>query len=155
MGLFPGWLTGLQHLAVFGSVILSPVLGSGLAVATAGAILVEWAMASASPRISRDRISRERKAQKFEVNAKHVVVCGPSGSGKSSLLNAFMGKRNGKPGTAATGTTETTETHAKYQGHPNLNSVVLHAVTAPERAPSAYPQRTTTTTRNSTCSTRC
>lgn len=89
-------------------------------------MLAEWAVASASPRISRDRISRERQEQQFEVNAKHVVVCGPSGSGKSSLLNALMGKRNGRPGTAPTGTTETTESHAKYQGHPNLNSVVLH-----------------------------
>ena len=126
MWLTPGWLRRLQHVAVLGSVILSPVVGPGLAVFTAGAMLAEWAVASASPRISRDRISRERQEQQFEVNAKHVVVCGPSGSGKSSLLNALMGKRNGRPGTAPTGTTETTESHAKYQGHPNLNSVVLH-----------------------------
>ncbi|KAK6991830.1 p-loop containing nucleoside triphosphate hydrolase protein [Favolaschia claudopus] len=43
----------------------------------------------------------------------HFAVAGVAGSGKSSLINALLGMRNGQAGAAATGITETTLTVAR------------------------------------------
>jgi ATP-dependent Clp protease ATP-binding subunit ClpA len=47
----------------------------------------------------------------------HFAVCGPSGSGKSSLINALRGLRNNQQGAAKTGVVECTE---KMQRYPDL-----------------------------------
>ena len=44
----------------------------------------------------------------------HLGICGSSGSGKSSLVNAFRGLRNGTDHAAPTGTTETTMVITRY-----------------------------------------
>ncbi|KAH6668302.1 interferon-inducible GTPase-domain-containing protein, partial [Halenospora varia] len=91
--------------------------------------LLFWAATfsnSSTPTIEQDRIKRERSEQLFENDSCHVAICGPTGCGKSSLLNALMGRRNGRPGTASTGPVETTIQREKYQGHPSFNSLILH-----------------------------
>lgn len=44
----------------------------------------------------------------------HVAIAGIAGSGKSSLVNALRGIRNGEPGAAATGVVETTSVATRY-----------------------------------------
>ena len=44
----------------------------------------------------------------------HFAVCGPSGSGKSSLINAVRGLKNGQEGSAKTGVVECTEALQRY-----------------------------------------
>ncbi|KAF8806007.1 P-loop containing nucleoside triphosphate hydrolase protein, partial [Phlegmacium glaucopus] len=44
----------------------------------------------------------------------HFAICGSSGSGKSSLINAFRGVKNFEPGAAPTGVTETTTSVTRY-----------------------------------------
>ena len=44
----------------------------------------------------------------------HFAVCGPSGSGKSSLINAVRGLKNGQEGSAKTGVVECTEALHRY-----------------------------------------
>ena len=44
----------------------------------------------------------------------HIAVCGSSGAGKSSLINAFRGLSNRDAGAAATGVIETTMTITRY-----------------------------------------
>ena len=44
----------------------------------------------------------------------HFAVCGPSGSGKSSLINALRGLRNNQEGSAKTGVVECTAAMQRY-----------------------------------------
>jgi len=44
----------------------------------------------------------------------HVAIAGIAGSGKSSLINALRGRRNGEPGAAETGIVECTSVIARY-----------------------------------------
>ena len=44
----------------------------------------------------------------------HLAICGSSGSGKSSLINAFRGLKNHANGAASTGVTETTMSTTRY-----------------------------------------
>lgn len=44
----------------------------------------------------------------------HFAICGSSGSGKSSLINALRGLTNFDPGAAPTGVTETTMSITRY-----------------------------------------
>ena len=44
----------------------------------------------------------------------HFAVCGSSGSGKSSLINAFRGLKNSSPQAAPTGVVETTKVITRY-----------------------------------------
>ncbi|KAH9204037.1 P-loop containing nucleoside triphosphate hydrolase protein [Leptodontidium sp. 2 PMI_412] len=59
----------------------------------------------------------------MDANDFHLAICGSSGSGKSSLLNALMGIANGTNGAAATGQNETTtEIRPYYQPENNNNN---------------------------------
>ena len=51
--------------------------------------------------LAKDRIE-------YDPEKLHFAVCGSSGSGKSSLVNAFRGLKNGSPRAAPTGVVETT-----------------------------------------------
>ena len=60
----------------------------------------------------------ERQAMKDKIQYDdkifHIAIAGVSGSGKSSLVNAFRGLRSKSPGAAPTGVTETTREMARY-----------------------------------------
>ena len=51
---------------------------------------------------------------KYDTEKIHFAVCGSSGSGKSSLINAFRGLKNNSPGAAGAGITETTKDITRY-----------------------------------------
>lgn len=55
-----------------------------------------------------------RKLIQYNKNNFHFAIVGKSGSGKSSLINAFLNLNNNEPGAAATGVTETTSTIGRY-----------------------------------------
>ena len=58
---------------------------------------------------------RSAKARiQYDPEKLHFAVCGISGSGKSSLINAFRGLTNSAPGAAPTGITETTMSVTRY-----------------------------------------
>lgn len=58
----------------------------------------------------------------------HIAITGVSGSGKSSLLNALLGLRNGTEGAASVGTAETTETITRYPDPQPDNPFVYYDV---------------------------
>ena len=51
---------------------------------------------------------------KYDPGKHHFAVCGSSGSGKSSLINALRGLKNFEPGAASTGVYETTMSFTRY-----------------------------------------
>ena len=58
---------------------------------------------------------RSAKARiQYDPEKLHFAVCGSSGSGKSSLINAFRGLRNKEPGAAPTDIIETTMSVTRY-----------------------------------------
>lgn len=62
-----------------------------------------------------DEFHRGRELVQYNPSNVHFAIVGKSGSGKSSLINAFLNLRKGEPGAAATGVTETTATIGRYQ----------------------------------------
>lgn len=60
------------------------------------------------------QIQRARELVQYNPSNVHFAIVGKSGSGKSSLINAFLNLRKGAPGAAATGVTETTATIGRY-----------------------------------------
>ena len=50
----------------------------------------------------------------YDTEKLHFAVCGSSGSGKSSLINAFRGLKNNSPQAAPTGVVETTKSITRY-----------------------------------------
>lgn len=129
-----------------------------VAVVTAGAfvltgfmvvssLLFDWAASDSKdtpcrigrlPRLRRiaildDLIASERESHNtigpaFDSNSLHVAVCGPAGSGKSSLVNALRGIRNGSVDAATTGTTESTLTRSMYIAHASMKALTLHDI---------------------------
>ncbi|RSL42716.1 hypothetical protein CEP54_015388 [Fusarium duplospermum] len=65
--------------------------------------------------ITAETVRRDRRNEGIDPNRTYVAICGPSGSGKSSLLNALRGIRNIDPDAARVGTTETTIEKQEYQ----------------------------------------
>ncbi|KAL4080559.1 P-loop containing nucleoside triphosphate hydrolase protein [Scleroderma citrinum] len=62
---------------------------------------------------SREIVEAKAKVQ-YKDGFFHFAVAGVSGSGKSSLINAFRGLRNNQPGAAPTGVIETTSRIDRY-----------------------------------------
>lgn len=60
-------------------------------------------------------IQHAREYVQYNPNNIHFAIVGKSGSGKSSLINAFLNLRTRDSGAAATGVTETTATIGRYQ----------------------------------------
>jgi len=50
----------------------------------------------------------------YSAESLHFAICGPSGSGKSSLINALRGLKPGEPGAAPVGVIETTVKTTRY-----------------------------------------
>ncbi|KAG0600101.1 hypothetical protein M758_11G007200 [Ceratodon purpureus] len=63
---------------------------------------------------TRDQRLAARKRIQYESEKLHIAVCGVSGSGKSSLINAFRGLSRGDEGAARVGVTETTLEVTRY-----------------------------------------
>ncbi|KIJ69768.1 hypothetical protein HYDPIDRAFT_104390 [Hydnomerulius pinastri MD-312] len=59
-------------------------------------------------------LAAAKKRIQYKEGVFHFSVAGVSGSGKSSLINAFRGLRNKDAGAAATGVTETTSQLTRY-----------------------------------------
>ena len=55
-----------------------------------------------------------KKRVQYDPDKLHFAVCGSSGSGKSSLINAFRGLKNNSPQAAPTGVVETTMAITRY-----------------------------------------
>ena len=55
-----------------------------------------------------------KKRVQYDPEKLHFAVCGSSGSGKSSLINAFRGLKNNSPQAAPTGVVETTKSITRY-----------------------------------------
>jgi hypothetical protein len=71
-------------------------------------------------------INKGRAKENFEKGRIHIAVCGQSGSGKSSVINALRGIQNSQVGAAPTGTTETTQTRSTYHAHESICTTTLH-----------------------------
>ncbi|KAK7451783.1 hypothetical protein VKT23_012462 [Stygiomarasmius scandens] len=90
-------------------------------VAVEGAVPTQGRTGAGSERSSpvawptEEEYRRAREEKNYEEEFVHLAVAGGSGSGKSSLINAFRGVRNGSENdAAATGITETTSTIGRY-----------------------------------------
>ncbi|KAK7449296.1 hypothetical protein VKT23_013439 [Stygiomarasmius scandens] len=66
-----------------------------------------------------EQYNRMLKERQYQEGMFHFAVAGLSGSGKSSLVNAFRGIINDTPGSAATGITETTVEVGRYPDSKN------------------------------------
>ena len=63
---------------------------------------------------SEEEIQVMKNKIQYDENIFHIAIAGTSGSGKSSLINAFRGLRSTSPGAAPTGVMETTTEMARY-----------------------------------------
>lgn len=61
-----------------------------------------------------EEIKVAREKHNYQDGRLHLAITGVSGSGKSSLINAFRGLREKNEGAAKTGTSETTEQIGRY-----------------------------------------
>lgn len=61
-----------------------------------------------------EQIREAKQRLQYQDGYLHVAVAGIAGSGKSSLINALRGIRNGEPGAAPAGVVETTTVVARY-----------------------------------------
>ncbi|KAH9261273.1 hypothetical protein BASA81_000977 [Batrachochytrium salamandrivorans] len=76
---------------------------------------------SMAPEAQRSNKTREQLVQEardslpgFDPDKHNIAVCGPAGSGKSSLVNALQGVRDGDPGAASVGEIECTDNIKRY-----------------------------------------
>ena len=67
---------------------------------------------------SQEELATAKRRVQYEEDCFHFAVAGVSGSGKSSLINAFRGLRDEEAGSAAVGVTETTRQMTRY---PDVN----------------------------------
>jgi predicted GTPase len=65
--------------------------------------------------VTAETILSDRQKEGLEPDRGYVAICGPSGSGKSSLVNALRGLLNSDPDAAGVGTTEATTGKQEYQ----------------------------------------
>ncbi|KAM0426407.1 hypothetical protein ACHAPT_008454 [Fusarium lateritium] len=91
-------------------------MASGTAAWVISQALLSWALwNSPMPVIAPDVIISDRQRGGLDADRYYVAGCGPSGSGKSSILNAPRGLLNRDRGAAETGTTETTLGKQEYE----------------------------------------
>lgn len=102
-------------------------------VVTLGQAVTDWAhsrggstSSSVPPTeiIPKDRIKQERQDEGFQANALYVAVCGPAGSGKSSVKRS-EGLEEYRSGDTRTGPIETTLRRNRYTAHASLGALFL------------------------------
>ncbi|KAF8521465.1 interferon-inducible GTPase-domain-containing protein [Trichophaea hybrida] len=64
---------------------------------------------------TQEQVDAAKDRVQYDPERLHFAVCGPSGSGKSSLINAFRGLKSGEEGAAEVGNNETTLEVTRYQ----------------------------------------
>ncbi|KAF4465052.1 interferon-inducible GTPase (IIGP) domain-containing [Fusarium albosuccineum] len=89
-------------------------------------VLYNWAF-SASPGaiVTTEAIIADREQEGLDADRAYVAICGPSGSGKSSLINALRGLLNRDTDAASVGTTETTRQRQEYQAAACFDDLTL------------------------------
>lgn len=65
--------------------------------------------------VTAETIQIDRQREGLDPDRAYVAICGPAGSGKSSLLNALRGLVNSDQDAARVGTTETTTEKQEYR----------------------------------------
>jgi hypothetical protein len=63
---------------------------------------------------TKEEVAAAKAKVQYDPERLHFAVCGPSGSGKSSLINSFRGLKRGDPGAADVGIVETTLEVTRY-----------------------------------------
>ncbi|UKZ78538.1 hypothetical protein TrVFT333_006282 [Trichoderma virens FT-333] len=125
----PGILVGFP--LIFAGAMVE-VVGRGVAVGVVIASpLVNWALGpgeATSTLLDPELINNERRKENFQKGRIHIAICGQTGSGKSSIINALRGIQNSQVGAARVGTTETTISRATYPAHESFSSVTLHDI---------------------------
>ncbi|PNP59718.1 hypothetical protein FNYG_14849 [Fusarium nygamai] len=88
----------------------------GLSAYIISQALYHWASSNYSGTIvTTETIISDREQEGLDADRAYVAICGPSGSGKSSLINALRGLLNRDTNAASVGTTETTCQRQEYQ----------------------------------------
>lgn len=78
--------------------------------------LWSWAMPNYfETTFNAEAILSDRQKEGLDPDRGYVAICGPSGSGKSSLVNALRGLLNSDPDAARVGTTEATTEKQEYR----------------------------------------
>ncbi|KAI8686670.1 IRG-type G domain-containing protein [Fusarium sp. Ph1] len=145
----PSWSVGLHWdpaagwgiaFSVLGATLLKvgmatafAVVGAAGAVSLTGAMvwvisreLWAWAMSSSSEAVATaEKIQIDRQREGLDSDWTYVAICGPSGSGKSSLLNALRGFVNSDQDAARVGTTEATTEKQEYRAAACFDSLSL------------------------------
>lgn len=116
-------------VAITGGVLLAALAPESLLL-TVGAPLWTWATEGWPDAIEfgvlRNQIERERLSRNFEKDALHIGICGPAGSGKTSVVNALRGLRNNDPRAGRAGSTESTLVQTSYRADTSLGPLYLH-----------------------------
>jgi chemotaxis protein histidine kinase CheA len=73
-------------------------------------------------------IRQMRQRYQYTEGFFHIAIAGVSGSGKSSLINAFRGIRDRDPDAAATGIVETTERVVRYHNSTSTDPYVWYDI---------------------------
>ncbi|KAK2122378.1 interferon-inducible GTPase-domain-containing protein, partial [Fusarium oxysporum II5] len=102
------------------------VAGDIVALGVDGVLWVFGSTDATPLRLDPTIINKGRAKENFEKGRIHIAVCGQSGSGKSSVINALRGIQNSQVGAAPTGTTETTQTRSTYHAHESICTTTLH-----------------------------
>jgi len=95
------------------------------------ASLISWAVGGHEPipeQMNPEFIDKERQQEGFEADRIHVAVCGHTGSGKSSVINALRGIHNSHGEAAPVGTSETTISRGTYYAHRSMPLITLHDI---------------------------
>ncbi|KAH7920929.1 P-loop containing nucleoside triphosphate hydrolase protein [Leucogyrophana mollusca] len=75
-----------------------------------------------------EELSKAKRKIQYKEGLFHFAIAGVAGGGKSSLINAFIGRRNKERGAAATGVTETTLNVARFPDSDSQNPFVWYDI---------------------------
>ncbi|KAK1456729.1 hypothetical protein CCUS01_09893 [Colletotrichum cuscutae] len=116
--------------AALGAAAIGPTVW---ATAFVSKTLWDWATTSGenSKTISSELIVQEKATAGLSSGTAHVAICGPAGSGKSSVINSLRGLRNNHPEAARVGTVETTTVGLEVQFDRGIQSTTQGPIRGP------------------------